>query len=551
MRKRVPTIILICLIAVVIACSLISGCTRSNNYIKDVKNWKPYTSYGIKSTVGAVFDKYLAPCEWTQGKDANGVTYYVNANGQIDGDSAQMRFYVNVSSTTISWGVQRFTLGNDIYEKDDAEVWLEDFFDAYEEGYDDIIDFFTANQPSWSATLTQIYTNNVEGITFKYPKEWVQLSPSETNEFLDSDVSDFVIAFFVADNEDPEISSFITVNRFYSSEMELKDFYNDPESFIKSTFYEEDRLVIQDLSAVYINDILMERLIYTIDYGVKVAGIRYYYSIGNTMYRIDFECISNQIDFLKPVFEEIIKSYKITRSGGADKSENLHTGAPTPPTNNNSGNAGNNAGLPPAPLLSPVEEARLKVQNWLDAHNFPASIISVSDTQYYYRGEAYYAFSLSQFWWFEILASNKTGELLGKVFYDGQDCYETIEPLENWYNRTILGKNDVPLPSELRLKGETYTIPRDQFVGSIFGVRGIIESNYLIVSVTVAVYNDSGYAETISSASPFAYTYDIKKLDYDLLFDKLTPGQKTYVIEATDEMDSKVLLESTFWVNRR
>ena len=103
-----------------------------------------------------------------------------------------------------------------------------------------------------------------------------------------------------------------------------------------------------------------------------------------------------------------------------------------------------------------------------------------------------------------------------------------------------------PVPSTLRLS--EHTLPPDQKIGAIFGVRGIIESNYLILSVTVAVCNDFGIAETEKTVYPDAYTYDIKNVDFDILFDILTVGNKTYLIEATDEVGSKTLLSYPFRV---
>ena len=107
----------------------------------------------------------------------------------------------------------------------------------------------------------------------------------------------------------------------------------------------------------------------------------------------------------------------------------------------------------------------------------------------------------------------------------------------------------VPVPSTLSIRQQTF--PPDQYVGALFAVRGIIESNYIIRSVTVAVYNDNGVAETGKTVAPNTYTYDIKNLDYDLLFDILSVGYKTYIVEATDELGTKTLVNYSFRVRYR
>ena len=92
------------------------------------------------------------------------------------------------------------------------------------------------------------------------------------------------------------------------------------------------------------------------------------------------------------------------------------------------------------------------------------------------------------------------------------------------------------IPSTMSFRD--YTMPPDQYVGDIFGVRGVIESSYQILSVHVGVTSVSGVVEISSVANPNANRYDIRNLDYDLLFDRLTPGLKVYFIEATNEMES-------------
>ena len=125
---------------------------------------------------------------------------------------------------------------------------------------------------------------------------------------------------------------------------------------------------------------------------------------------------------------------------------------------------------------------------------------------------------------------------------------ESFDPMPNllnslnWQPLATNGRND----STMAIRG--HSLPPDQNVGAIFGVRGVIESNYIIRSVTVDVYNDRGISETGATAYPNAYSYDIKALDYDILFDSLTPGYKTYVIIATDEAVTKTLVSHAFMV---
>ena len=204
---------------------------------------------------------------------------------------------------------------------------------------------------------------------------------------------------------------------------------------------------------------------------------------------------------------------------------------------------------PPSTLLS-VDEAMALYNAWLNSHTDVSSytLNKQSYETYEFNGEQYYLFHANEMsmYWYNILVKKDTGRLLLFMTPDGEYPTPSVEPLDDWYNRFY--STPVSVPSTMSIRD--YSLPPDQYVGAIFGVRGIIESNYVIWTVTVAVYDDRGYMETGSTDYPYEYSYDIRNLDYDILFDELTPGLKTYVIEATDEMDTKYI-EHEFWVYSR
>ena len=110
---------------------------------------------------------------------------------------------------------------------------------------------------------------------------------------------------------------------------------------------------------------------------------------------------------------------------------------------------------------------------------------------------------------------------------------------------------ETPAAAESRESALTisdYNIPPDQDAGDIFGILGVVASEHKISSVTVAVYDHNGVAETFKTAYPDAYTYNLDGLDYDIFFDLLTSGAKTYEVIASDELGSKVLISSSFTV---
>lgn len=106
----------------------------------------------------------------------------------------------------------------------------------------------------------------------------------------------------------------------------------------------------------------------------------------------------------------------------------------------------------------------------------------------------------------------------------------------------------VPTVNDSTLNIREYNLPPDQSLGDIFGIKGIITSNFKILSVTVAVYDYRGVAETSRTVYPDANSYDICSIDLDVLFDILTVGEKIYEVSATDEIGEKTLLSSSFEV---
>lgn len=101
--------------------------------------------------------------------------------------------------------------------------------------------------------------------------------------------------------------------------------------------------------------------------------------------------------------------------------------------------------------------------------------------------------------------------------------------------------------SDIKLTDEVY--PTEIIEGNTFSVYGVVTSSYKIMAVTIGVYNTDGEAAFEYTGKPGTKTYDIHNVDYLLTFSKLTEGEYTYKIVATDTAESGVvLLEKEFKV---
>ncbi len=101
--------------------------------------------------------------------------------------------------------------------------------------------------------------------------------------------------------------------------------------------------------------------------------------------------------------------------------------------------------------------------------------------------------------------------------------------------------------TDLKLTDEVY--PTEMIEGKTFSVYGIVTSENNIMAVTIGVYNSEGVVSFEYTGKPGTKTYDIHMVDYLMTFSKLTPGDYTYKIVASDTKDKGVvLLEKEFRV---
>ncbi len=101
--------------------------------------------------------------------------------------------------------------------------------------------------------------------------------------------------------------------------------------------------------------------------------------------------------------------------------------------------------------------------------------------------------------------------------------------------------------SDITLTDEVY--PTEIIEGNTFSVYGVVTSSNKIMTVTIGVYDTEGEKAFEYTGKPGTKTYDIHNVDYLLTFSKLTEGEYTYRIVATDTAQSGVvLLEKEFRV---
>jgi uncharacterized repeat protein (TIGR01451 family) len=110
----------------------------------------------------------------------------------------------------------------------------------------------------------------------------------------------------------------------------------------------------------------------------------------------------------------------------------------------------------------------------------------------------------------------------------------------NYGSKTFDVSFTVTSSSISTLSIKNWNKPGDLENGQSFIIQGVVESNYPITKVTVAVKNnDTGLNEIEESVIPNAQSYNINLLDSKVRFDKLLSGSKTYIITATDTVKTE------------
>ncbi|MBR0400827.1 MAG: hypothetical protein IJH95_08475 [Mogibacterium sp.] len=103
--------------------------------------------------------------------------------------------------------------------------------------------------------------------------------------------------------------------------------------------------------------------------------------------------------------------------------------------------------------------------------------------------------------------------------------------------------------STLRISG--IRAPEALKKGSGFSIKGIVESNYPLRTVTVMVKDKNGKTMISKQAKPEGWSYDLTRLDPYIKFGSLDNGTYKYIVKAEDAKKSKTLYKTAFSVNTK
>lgn len=172
--------------------------------------------------------------------------------------------------------------------------------------------------------LSQTYTNEAEGISFKYQSTWKMVPDTSLDEYYDESETEDIVVLFENGQKDQQDYSLLEIQKIPTNKEGIDGIFSAAESDFAEAFSEGTTIDL--LSDISLDGVPARMLVYTMD--KEECCRRYYYAVGNTMYMIDFLYPASEAESLGKIFDAIMKSYKITAPENPYPDEILYDGVP-------------------------------------------------------------------------------------------------------------------------------------------------------------------------------------------------------------------------------
>lgn len=172
----------------------------------------------------------------------------------------------------------------------------------------------SGNRQTSAVSLSQTYTNEADGISFKYPAAWEIVERSDYSNYYSNFSNGDETVVLLANRDSKGINSTIEVLRFPYDASDIM------LTSSKSHFIENfDRNIsIIDFSDMELDGVLTRMITYITADGMYYQT--YFYAMGPDLYRVNFICKESMAESLEQFFRAIIESYAITVTDAPDES---------------------------------------------------------------------------------------------------------------------------------------------------------------------------------------------------------------------------------------
>lgn len=170
-------------------------------------------------------------------------------------------------------------------------------------------EYIKSQQASTDVNLSETYTNEEEGFSFKYASAWKPVSEEKLAEFADGVEADYPLVLLANETKDlPEEDTYIMVSKFNVGKDDIDHLFIDDEQFA-STF--DADASIKDTSVIELDGVPARKITY-IEPDEQFGYESYFYAVGTSIYKIDFNWIGESPGNNQRFFDAVIGSYKIT-----------------------------------------------------------------------------------------------------------------------------------------------------------------------------------------------------------------------------------------------
>ncbi len=222
---------------------------------------------------------------------------------------------------------------------------------------------------SSGVNLSQSYVNEAEGISFRYPSAWVPFGEEEIDN-LEKNISKSgsgsgkVLAFLGNENEDlPEANTYIQITKFDVPQDAIDHLFISDEEFAE-TF--DDDVSIKNTSVTEVSGLPARTITYINSQGTGYQS--YFYSVGSTLYRIDFSWLGENPGDAQRFFDAILGSYTVTVPDTLDKASTANTSESFSGDTAQGQNIDSSAPSATASKQIDAEQAQSMVDNWFSDH---------------------------------------------------------------------------------------------------------------------------------------------------------------------------------------
>lgn len=176
-RKKWPVILGVTAFFAILVIMIAVFWEGKTDYKATVEAHEPFAvSQGLPYTYGEVFEKYIESAKWKT-LESEGETY-VKISGTLKGTDMKVVITIKVVSDPGSPDIalispETVTLdGVKSSTQEEAVRFIYGMFSAYDEGYKNLSELQQSAEGKVTADLSEIYTNEEAGISFRYPDTW-------------------------------------------------------------------------------------------------------------------------------------------------------------------------------------------------------------------------------------------------------------------------------------------------------------------------------------------------------------------------------------------